>query len=79
MMPAEVVPEAEQHLVHEELADAGYVEAPEPTLTEDIDFSLTAVGALHAISIARSYQRDVWRKRILEIVGESGEAGLLHG
>lgn len=74
MMPAEVVPEAEQHLVHEELADAGYVEAPEPTLTEDIDFSLTAAGALHANSIARSYQRDVWRKRILEIVGESGEA-----
>lgn len=73
-VPAQVVPETEQEAVHEELAALNYIEAPQPTLSGADDFCLTSAGERGAAGIRRSYPREVWRRRILEIVEDTGAA-----
>lgn len=73
-LPAHVVPENDQEAVHEELAALNYIEIPQPTLSGVDDFCLTSAGARGAAGIRRSYPREVWRRRILEIVEDTGAA-----
>lgn len=73
-MPAQVVPDDEQDAVHEELAAFDYIDSSQPTLAETDVFSLTSAGARRAAALRRSYPREVWRRRILELVEETGAA-----
>lgn len=73
-VPARVVPEDQQEAVQAELAALNYVKPPQPTLSGADDFCLTSAGARGAAGIRRSYLREVWRRRLLELITEAGHA-----